>query len=88
MARDNWSPGITLTRSSPSQTDSINPVTPPTSASIRLSVSNWRTRRPRPAPSASRIAISFCRPVERASSRFATLAHAMRSTRPTIAVNT
>jgi hypothetical protein len=35
------------------------PAAPPASASITLSVSNCRTRRPRPAPMASRVAISF-----------------------------
>ncbi len=88
MARDSWSPGITLTSNAPSQAESSKPVPPPRSASIMLSVSVWRTRRARPAPSARRIAISFCRPVARASSRLATFAHAMRSTRPTIAINT
>ena len=39
--------------------------------------------RRRPAPSADRIAISRLRSVARASSRFATLAHAIRSTKPT-----
>ncbi len=44
--------------------------------------------RPRPAPSDRRTAISFCRAAARASSRFATLAHAISSTRPTIVIST
>ncbi len=44
------------------------------------SVSSWRTMRQRPAPSAARIDISRWRTEARASSRFATLAHAIRST--------
>ena len=59
------------------------PSTPPTAASTRLSVSNWRTTRPRPAPSAERIASSRDRAVARASSRLATLAQQMSSTKPT-----
>ena len=55
---------------------------PPT-ASIRLSTSSPRTSTPRSAPSAVRIATSFCRDAARASSRFATFTHAMSSTSPT-----
>jgi len=44
-------------------------------------------RRPRGAPSASRTAISFCRVVARVSRRVATLAQAMSSTTPTIAIS-
>ena len=64
-------------KTSPSQYASTIPPIPPIEASKRLSVSNWRITRPRPAPSARRIAISRCRVVARASSRFATLAHAI-----------
>ena len=49
------------------------------SAISTLSVSSWRTMRPRPAPSAERTAISRCRTVALDSSRFATLAHAISS---------
>ena len=42
-------------------------------------------RRPRPAPSAARTAISCCRATPRASSRLATLTQAMSSSRPTAA---
>ena len=48
-----------------------------------LSVSSWRTIRPRPAPRAARTDISRARAVARASSRLATLAQAMSSTRVT-----
>ena len=43
---------------------------------------------PREAPSDSRTAISFCRMKPRAISRFATLAQAMSSTRPTMHIST
>ena len=52
-------------------------------ASSTLSVSSCRATRPRVAPSAVRIASSRRRALARASSRLATLAHAMRSTNPT-----
>ena len=55
----------------------------PRSASSRLSANSWRTIRRRPAPRASRIASSWRRADARASSRFETFAHAIRSTRPT-----
>ena len=48
-----------------------------------LSVSNWRRRRRRPAPSAVLIAISRVLRSARTSSRFATLTHAMSNKRPT-----
>ena len=44
--------------------------------------------RPRVAPMAARTAISFCRARARESSRLATLAHAMSSTKPTAATST
>ncbi len=62
---------------------SSSPRTPPVSASSTLSVSSWRMIRPREPPTAARIAISRRRPVARASRRFATFAHAMRSTNAT-----
>jgi hypothetical protein len=61
------------------------PSAPPSPASSRLSVSNWRTRRDRPAPIARRTDSSRCRAAARASSRLATLAHAISSTSPTTA---
>ena len=53
-----------------------------------LSTSIWRTRRPRDAPSDKRTASSFCRMNARAMSRLATLAQAMSSTSPTMAMST
>ena len=55
------------------------------SASTTLSVSSWRTMRPRLAPIAQRIASSRERTAPRASIRFATLTQAMSSTKPTTA---
>ena len=55
---------------------------PPITASRHDSVSSWRTSCQRPAPIESRIAISPLRAADRASSRFAMFAHAMRSTSP------
>ena len=55
---------------------------PPVSASIKLSVRNWRTTRIRPAPSAVRIEISFCRAAPRAA-EFATFVQAISKTNPT-----
>ena len=51
-----------------------------TRPSTSASVSNCRTSRPRPAPSADRKDISRARDVARASSRFATFAQAMSRT--------
>ena len=48
-----------------------------------LSISSCRTIRARPAPIAVRIEISLARPAARASSMFATSAHAISSTNPT-----
>ena len=59
------------------------PRIPPASESNTLSVSNWRTMRARPAPSAERIANSRLRTVARTSSRLATLAQEISSTSPT-----
>ena len=52
------------------------------------SVSIWPSRRPRPAPSAVRIAISFCRAAVRASSRFERLAQTISITTPTAPAST
>ena len=65
------------------QSAKSRPSRPPTHASSVLSVSNWRMMRARLAPSATRTAISRPRPAARASNRFATLAHAIKSTNPT-----
>ena len=62
---------------------SAMPAIPPMTASRTLSVSSWRSRRPRLAPSASRTAISRCRAAALESSRLATFAQAISSTAPT-----
>jgi len=59
------------------------PSRPPAVESSTLSVSSCRSSRARRAPSASRTAISRCRPLARASSRPATLAHAISSSSAT-----
>ena len=64
------------------------PASAPSTHSARLSTSSWRTRWRRPAPIASRTAISFCRDQARASSRLATLAQAISTTRPTMPAST
>ena len=65
---------------------STSPIAPPTTESATLSVSNWRMIRPRPAPIAARMATSRLRAVARTSSRFATLAQAIRRTNATAAL--
>jgi hypothetical protein len=64
---------------------SRRPIPPPAAASTRLSVASCLRIRRRPAPRAERMAISRSREVVRASIRFATLAHAMSSSNPTVA---
>ena len=59
------------------------PTAPPATASTRASVRNWRSRRPRVAPSTVRTEISRERATARESSRLAMLAHAMSATKPT-----
>ena len=54
---------------------------------IRLSTSSCAMIRPRLAPIDSRTAISRCRVVARANSRFAVFAHAISSSKPTIAIS-
>ena len=56
------------------------PPAPPSANSSTLSVTSWRTSRPRPAPMARRTAISRVRPEARARRTFATLALAISST--------
>ena len=58
------------------------------SDSTTLSVSTWLMMRPREPPSAARMAISRLRPVARTSSRLATLAQAISSTKPTAPIST
>src|SRR5262249_11516781 len=64
------------------------PRAPPISARARLSASISRAIRPRPAPSAARIANSCERPSARTRSRFATLAQAINNTAPIVAITT
>lgn len=63
------------------------PRAPPTALSTTLSVSNWPTMRPRPAPSARRTANSRRRAFPRTSSSPATFAHASSKTSPVAVVN-
>ena len=80
--------GRKFSRARSIHTASARPAAPPASDSVRLSTNNCETMRERLAPRARRTAISFCRAVARAISRFATLAHAINSTSPTMAVST
>ncbi len=64
------------------------PTTPPSSESTMLSTRSCRTSCPRDAPSDKRTLISFCRAKARAISKFATFAHAISSTKPTIHIST
>ena len=70
-----------VTRSS--QWEKKSPAAPPPKASSTLSVSNCRTSRQRPAPSAKRTAISRRRSPARANSSPARFAQASDSTSPT-----
>ncbi len=65
-----------------SQIVSASPAAPPTIARTRLSVSNCRRSRRRPAPSASLTATSRWRAVARLTSRPAIFAHPISSTNP------
>ena len=69
------------------QCATATPAAAPMAASSRLSISSWRARRPRDAPSASRTP-SWLRAVARASSRLAMLAQAISSTNPATAIRT
>ena len=69
-------------RAAPSQ-PTTTPPTHPAALSSRLSVRSCLTMRTRLAPSAARIASSRCRAAVRASSRWATLPHAISSTSAT-----
>ena len=66
----------------------ITPPVPASSASTTLSVNICRTRRIRPAPTAARTTSSRPRADARASSRFATFAHAISNTNATAASST
>ena len=67
---------------------SPTPSTAPASETERLCPATAACTRPRPAPIDSRTAISWRRLLARASSRFATLTHAVNSTSPLIASST
>jgi len=75
--------GINFSSIAVPQTATSNPAPPPTTLSSVLSVSNWRSNRPRPAPNAPRMAISFWRLAARARSKLATLAQAINNTNAT-----
>ena len=60
---------------------------PPRNATSVLSISICRISRPRPAPSATRMAISRRRAVACANRRLAAFAQAISSTRPTTAIS-
>ena len=61
------------------------PRNPPTTASTAPSIASCRINRPRPAPSAARVASSVIRDAPRASSRLATFTEAISITTPTTA---
>ncbi len=75
--------GMMDTRPRIPHTVSTSPATPAMAARTRLSIRSWRLIRSRPAPSAERTAISRPRSAARASSRFATFAHAISRTNST-----
>ena len=87
-----WSSGMVIASRCASDrvpaTASAMPRTPPQHERATLSVSSCCTRRLRPAPSATRIAISFCRAAVRASSRFDRLAHTISMTTATAPART
>ena len=65
---------------------SNKPAAAPVTAMSKPSVSSCLINRARPAPMAMRRANSLCRAAPRASRRFATLAQAISSTNPTMAI--
>ena len=79
---------LTLSRARIPTTPATEPTAAPARESSTLSVSSCRTMRARPAPMATRMAISRRRPMARASSRLATLAQAISSTRLTAPTST
>ena len=82
-------PADTITRSNLlDQVASAMPRTAPSIASRKLSVSNWRITRNRPAPMDMRTAISRCRLVARARRRLAMLVQAINKTSPTATIRT
>ena len=83
LSRRGMPGGANRSSRSSAQALTTRPAAPATIARTRLSVSIWRTRRPRSAPSAIRMAISRVRPAARTSSRLPTFAHAISNTQPT-----
>ena len=83
-------PASEISHNSPATAQSArsSPTSPAASVSVRLSVSSWRRIAARLAPMAVRTAISRSRAAARAMSRLARFAHAISSTRPTIAIST
>ena len=73
--------GSVLPSNCPRALAQISPSAPPSTAIRKLSVSTSAARRPRLAPSASRVAVSRWRPAALARKRPATLAHTMNSRR-------
>ena len=65
-----------------------SPTPAPRNERIRFPIINCRMTRPRPAPIASRMAISLRREVPRASSRLAIFTQAISNTRPAITITT
>ena len=76
--------GMSETSRGVPQRASSNPTKPPVNDNKTLSVSSCLMMRQRPAPSARRIAISFCRAEARINSRLATLAQAINRTNATV----
>ncbi len=79
--------GLSVASQATARRASTRPAAVPVSVSTQLSVTNWRTRRALPAPRAVRTAISRRRASDRATSRLATLAHAMSRTKTTAAIS-
>ena len=80
-SRGRWA-GRSASRTSRPPCATARPAAPPSTPSDRLSTSSPRAMRLQPAPSAARTASSCWRPSTRTRRRFATFAHAIRSTTP------
>ncbi len=72
--------GIAVTMASLPQRPRTTPAAPPARPRTRFSTASWRTSRPRGAPRARRMAISFERETPRASRRLVMLRQAIRNT--------
>ena len=82
MGRNDELPNASASSRRAAAIDTARPATPPATASSTLSTSACETICRRVAPTAMRRAVCVRRATARASSRLATLAHAMRSTSP------